>query len=113
MGPTGIGALLPFMDVELATSFLPAWLVIAYEHPYPYAGVLPAVVGVLDPEMKTDDEEIAFFQNLRASFDKSQRDAIAVSLSEMGAIHFGAKPALKDRLDRIAQQWRSTLRWGH
>lgn len=71
MGPTGIGGLLTFMEADLAVAYLPAWLVLAYEHPFPFAGLLPSLVGAIDNDVERDEEEQ---QRVSTPFDLSSVD---------------------------------------
>lgn len=107
MGPTGIGGLLTFMEADLAVAYLPAWLVLAYEHPFPFAGLLPSLVGAIDNDVERDEEEQQRFDAIRSEFSGSQRELIADALDQMADIHFKSKPELKLHLERIAKFWRS------
>ncbi len=106
-GPTGIGGLLSFMEADLAVSYLPAWLVLAYERPFPFAGLLSAVVGAIDDKVERDEEDQERFVAIRADLSESQREFVADALDQIAAIHFRAKPDLKARLERMAIYWRS------
>lgn len=107
MGPTGIGGLLTFMEADLAVSYLPAWLVLAYERPFPFAGLLPALVGAIDDKVERDEEDQERFEAIRADLSESQREFVAHALDQMADVHFRSKPELKARLERMAQFWRS------
>lgn len=103
MGPTGIGGLLTFMDADLVSAYLPAWLVLAHEHPFPYAGILTALVVVLDNEVERDHEELERFQSVGLSLSSSQREFVAEVLRELADLHFRFKPDLRSRLLRVAE----------
>ncbi|MCZ7860999.1 hypothetical protein O9X98_06235 [Agrobacterium salinitolerans] len=107
MGPTGIGALLMFMEADLAVAYLPAWLVMSYEHSFPFAGVLPSLVRVLDNEGDMDVEDRERFDTIRAGITVPQRLVIASVLNEMADVHFSSKPDLKEHLQRIAAYWKA------
>lgn len=106
MGPTGIGGLLTFMEADLAVAYLPAWLVMAYERPFPFAGLLPALIGTVDEEVERDEEERERFEAIRDALSSPQRDLIADALEQMSDVHFRSKPELKTRLEKIAKHWR-------
>jgi hypothetical protein len=106
MGPTGIGALLTFMEADLVISYLPAWLVLGYEHPFPYAGVLPALVVALDDQADRDAEEAERFTLIQSGLSAPQRKLLADTFAEIGDIHFRSEPELKSRLIRLANYWR-------
>lgn len=107
MGPTGIGGLLTFMEADLAVSYLPAWLVLAYEEPFPFAGLLPALVGALDDEVERDEEDLERFEVIRSAISDPQRRLVADALDQMADVHFRTKSELKARLERIATHWQT------
>jgi hypothetical protein len=129
IGPTGIGALMNFMDADMLVAYLPAWLVIAYEHDWRYAGVLPTLVGCLAYEYKLqrnemrnkdahvrdqvceqmeDEENIEEqerFSGIKSSLSAIQMEVVAVTLNELAAIHLQGDQEVKGYLQGVANFW--------
>jgi hypothetical protein len=106
IGPNGIGPMLMFMEPDLAVAYLPAWLVFAAEHPYPFAGVLPSLTRVLDnDDREMNDDDRRRFDAIRDALTPAQRAVVALAINETSDVNFATKADLQAYLRRIADYW--------
>lgn len=106
IGGSGIGALLNFMEPDMAVAYIPAWLVIAYERPFLYAGVMPALMTVLDDQQERRGEGPKRFQTILEYLNTCERRVIGDVFAEIAEVHFRYKPDMKAELERLAKFWR-------
>lgn len=103
--PAGrLGGLMSFMPAEMASAFIPAWIVIALEEPYPYGGFAPALLGALDPNI-TDEEDRDRFEKIHSSFNGAQRQMLASVILEISDLYFRKYPDVQGELRLMANFW--------
>lgn len=104
-GGHGIGPLLSIMPTDMAIEFLPAWLVIGLERPFPCDGVISALAANLDPLEARSGDEKKRFQTIFESCQPRQREVIAETLIEIAELNFRKHPDAHEQFSKIAAYW--------
>lgn len=102
LGPSGPGEV---TDARMAIEYIPAWLVLAYENPYPFAKLLPSLTTALDEQFERRGNGPASFREILHSLDASQKKVIAEVLSEIGRTQSGIDSESRDQIKRVSNFW--------
>lgn len=110
IGNKGLGPLFSFMDGDMALAYLPAWIILSYELPFPSGGFLPALAGVLDNGRKGVKEQRDRFQFIDSKLNGKQRDFVSFALNAIAERHLANDQKSCEHLKRIARYWHGDLK---